>query len=280
MSAYVRPPAVAGRFYPAEPEVLAALVDRLVAAGRPGPEPVGALVAPHAGYVYSGPIAGAAYARVAPRRGGITRVVLIGPCHYVPIAGLAVPSASGFATPLGVLALDAELRRRALAFPAVSLDDRAHVEEHSLEVQLPFLQRVLGDVRILPIVVADASPGEVADVLDAVWRAPETLLVVSSDLSHGCTQAIANARDRRTADAIVGRRANEVREQDACGAAAVRGLLELASRRGLEVRLVDLRTSADTAGQPERVVGYGAFEVPARPAGQAAHVSEVTTPMH
>ena len=261
MTARVRPPAVAGLFYPADPGTLSTLVDRLVAAARPDGTTVEALVAPHAGYEYSGPIAGSAYAAVAARRGGIERVVVLGPAHSVPLRGAAVSTADGFATPLGVLMVDDELRQRAVGCAAVSASDAAHAREHALEVQVPFLQRVLGDVRLLPVVVGDATIEEIASLLEAVWGGSETLVVVSSDLSHYLDHATAVVRDRRTAAAIVAREPERVGDDDACGACALRGLLAVARRRGLPIRLIDLRTSADTAGESDRVVGYGAFAV-------------------
>ena len=260
MSPRIRPAAVAGLFYPAHPAALTALVDRLVAAASPAGPPPRALIVPHAGYDYSGPVAGAAYARIAARRGGVARVVVMGPAHRVSLRGAAVSGADAFATPLGPVALDDDLRRRALA-AGVAVHDAAHADEHAIEVQLPFVQRVLGAVRVLPLVVGDSTTAEVAAVLDALWDAPETLVVVSSDLSHYLDHTTATTRDRRTAAAIVACMPERVSDDDACGAGPIRGLISLARRRGLEVRLLDLRTSADTAGDPDRVVGYGAFTV-------------------
>jgi AmmeMemoRadiSam system protein B len=252
---------VAGLFYPAQPDILAALVDRLVAAGRPEGPPPDALIVPHAAYEYSGPVAGVAYARVAARRGVVTRVVALGPAHRVWLRGSAASGADGFETPLGTVEIDDELRRRALACLGMAVNDAAHAREHAIEVQLPFLQRVLGAVRVLPVVVGAAATAEVAAILDAVWGGPETLVVVSSDLSHYLDHTTATTRDRRTAAAIVARMAERVGDDDACGACPIRGLLAVARRRALDVRLLDLRTSADTAGDSERVVGYGAFAV-------------------
>ncbi len=258
----LRPAAVAGLFYPTDPDALAATLARdldvAVPAGDPLPK---AVIVPHAGYVYSGPIAGIAYARVERMKGLVQRVVLLGPAHRAWVDGLAVSSADAFATPLGTVPVDDALRRRVLELPAVRVDDRAHAAEHSLEVQLPFLQVTLGSFTVLPLAVGDAPPEAVAEVLDAVWGGPETLVVVSSDLSHYHDSATARARDRRTAAAIVTEDADAVGDEDACGARSVRGLLLTARRRGLAVRLLDLRNSGDTAGDRERVVGYGAFAV-------------------
>jgi MEMO1 family protein len=260
----VRAPAVAGLFYPADParlaEAVACAIDVTVPAGEPD---VAAVVVPHAGYVYSGAIAGSAYARVARLRGRVRRVVLLGPAHRTWVDGLAASSADGFATPLGVVPVDAELRRRALDLPDVVVDDGAHAGEHSLEVQLPFLQATLGDVSVCPLAVGGAGASEVARVIEALWDDPATLVVVSTDLSHYLDYATAAARDRRTAAAIVARDPQAIDDDDACGARPLRGLLVVARRRALGVRLLDLRSSGDTAGDRDRVVGYGAFALSA-----------------
>ncbi len=258
----VHPAAVAGSFYPGDPGRLAATVTRLLDVGVPAGEPEPkALVVPHAGYMYSGATAGVAYARLRPRRGEIERVVLLGPAHRVRTHGLAISGAEAFATPLGIVPVDEHLRRHILARPQVRLDDRPHAREHSLEVQLPFLQVVLGRFTLLPLAVGDTAPGEVAGVLDAVWGGRETLVVVSTDLSHYLDYDAARRRDARTAAAIVARDDAAIGDDDACGAHPLRGLLVAARRRGQEVRLLDLRSSGDTAGERDRVVGYGAFAV-------------------
>jgi len=256
-----RPAAVAGRFYPADPAELAAVVDAALGAVEPlAPEPVPkALIVPHAGYMYSGPVAASAYARLLPHRDRIHRVVLLGPAHFVPVAGLAVSDAAAFRTPLGAIAVDGELRRSLLELPQVEVDDHAHAREHSLEVQLPFLQRVLDRFTILPLLAGRATPFQTADVLARVGNARDTLLVISSDLSHYHDYATAAARDRRTAAAILARDVDGVDAEGACGSAAVRGLIALARRRDLAVRLLDLRSSGDAAGPRDEVVGYGAF---------------------
>lgn len=259
----VRRPAVAGLFYPADAETLARAVVDATNVTVPDDEPLPkAIVVPHAGYVYSGPTAGVAFARVRRLRGRITHVVVLGPAHRAWVDGLAVSGADAFATPLGTVAIDDGLRRLALACPGVVVDDRAHAAEHSLEVQLPFLQDTLGPTfTLLPIAVGDASAAAVATVLEAVWGGPETLVVVSSDLSHYLDYDAAAARDRRTAAAIIAADPAGIADDDACGARPVRGLLVAARRHGLHVRLLDLRSSGDTAGDRDRVVGYGAFAV-------------------
>lgn len=258
----VRFPAVAGLFYPDEPRELAAAVARALAVDVPDDEATPkALIVPHAGYIYSGPTAGIGYARLRRLRGVVTRVVLLGPAHREWVEGLAVPSVDAFATPIGAVPIDADLRRRVLALPGVALDDRAHAREHSLEVQLPFLLATVGTFTLLPLAVGDASPEQVATVIEAVWGGPETLVVVSSDLSHYHDYERARAQDTRTAAAIVAMAEPAIADDDACGARPVRGLLVAARRHGLGVRLLDLRSSGDTAGDRDRVVGYGAFAV-------------------
>lgn len=258
-TAIERPPAVAGAFYPADPDELAADVDRLLAAAQPvepGGRPL-ALVAPHAGYVYSGPVAATAYALLWER--AIARVALLGPAHFVPLAGAAVTAAAGWRTPLGVVSIDRALRETAVAAGA-GVDERVHEPEHAIEVQLPFLQRVLGaGFQALPIAVGVAEGAWVADLIAALL--PSALVVVSTDLSHYLDDATAKRLDRRTADAVVAREPDRIGHDDACGSFALRGVVELARRDDLTVRLLDLRTSADTAGDPGRVVGYGAFAI-------------------
>jgi len=256
----VRIPAVAGSFYPANPTSLASAVDAMLGDDAPiDVPPPKALIVPHAGYVYSGPVAASAYRLLRPARTRIRRVVLVGPAHFVPVEGIATTAADAFATPLGDVVVDDELRRAILGLPRVLVDDQAHASEHSIEVELPFLQRVLDAFTLLPIVVGDARPPEVANVLERVYGGPETLLVISSDLSHYLDYETATACDRGTADVIVARRFEEIAPGHACGAAALCGVLELARRRDLAVRLLDLRNSGDTAGSRDEVVGYGAF---------------------
>jgi MEMO1 family protein len=258
----VRPPAVAGRFYPADPEELRDLVDRLLGEvrGRPQPGPLAAVVAPHAGYRYSGAVAAAAYAQVAGASAAVPRVVLLGPAHSWPLEGMAVPSVDAFATPLGAVRVDDDARTAVGALPGVTVDDRPHDGEHSLETQLPFLQRVLGsEVVVLPVLVGRTQPESVAAVLSALPADDGTLAVVSTDLSHHLDEHSAHARDRRTADAVLARDAGALRPDDACGSHALRGLLHHAAQRCLSVELLRLATSADSGAGRARVVGYGAF---------------------
>ena len=251
----VRPAAVAGLFYPGAATELGRRVDDLLAVAArtaaAGPAPK-ALIVPHAGYDYSGPVAASAYVRVASSRGRIRRVVLLGPAHRVGFSGLALPDADVLQTPLGAV------RAGGADLPGVFADPRPHAEEHSLEVQLPFLQRVLGDVEVVPLLVGDASPEEVARTLDARWGGDETLIVISSDLSHYHSYEVARAIDTVSATQIEAL-GPMLDHAQACGATPVDGLLVAAKRRGMRVEQLDLRNSGDTAGSRERVVGYGAF---------------------
>lgn len=269
--ATVRPAAVAGTFYPGDParleaDVRAYLKAAAPPAGAPAPK---AIIAPHAGYVYSGPIAASAYARLAPARGTITRVVLLGPCHRIAVRGLAAPSADAFATPLGAVPVDRAAIDGILDLPQVSVFDATHAQEHSLEVHLPFLQVVLGAFALVPLVVGDASDAEVAEVLERLWGGPETLIVVSSDLTHYLDYATARRIDDETRAAIEQLDPQAIGRDQACGRIPVRGLLAVARRKGLRAATLDLRNSGDTAGDKARVVGYGAWafdeaETPAR----------------
>ena len=255
----MRPAAVAGFFYPDNTRQLRAAVLDYVAQAKPeGPVPK-ALIAPHAGYLYSGPVAGAAYAVLAPRRDAIGRVVLIGPSHRVGFAGLALPEASAFATPLGDVALDMAAIDRVRALPQVIMSTHAHRQEHSLEVHLPFLQETLGPFELVPLLTGDATSSEVGAVIEELWGGSETLIVVSSDLSHYHDYATASRMDAATSAAIEALRDEDIADDDACGAVAIRGLLWAARRRGLHARTLDRRNSGDTAGPKDRVVGYGAY---------------------
>lgn len=252
----VRPPAVAGLFYPADARELAASVQHCLTP-VPGMVTPKALVVPHAGYPYSGPIAGAAYACL-PDTPAITRVVLLGPSHRVALDAMALPTVDAFRTPLGDIPIDPALRRTAAALPDVILHDLPHQQEHALEVQLPFLQTVLGAFTLLPVVVGDVGPDRVARLLEAVWGGPETLVVVSTDLSHYLPYASAQATDAATSGRILARDTG-ITPQQACGARPLNGLLRVAQHKGLAVQCVQLANSGDTAGDHSRVVGYGAY---------------------
>lgn len=257
--ATVRKAAVAGLFYPAEAGELGRTVRHLLDAARPAAETPKALIAPHAGYIYSGPVAASAYALLGPLRTTVSRVVLLGPAHRVPVEGLAASSADYFETPLGRVPLDRPAIERALTLPQVHLLDHAHTLEHSLEVHLPFLQEVLASFELVPFVVGEASPEEVGEVLELLWGGPETLIVISSDLSHYHDYATARRLDAGTSQAIEALRPQDIHYEQACGRNPVNGLLHVARRRGLQARTLDLRNSGDTAGPRDQVVGYGAY---------------------
>jgi len=256
----VRPAAIAGTFYPGQPEVLARNVEAMLAAAMPAsakPVPK-AIIAPHAGHIYSGPIAASIYAQIAPAHARIKRVVLLGPTHRVAIHGIALPGVEAFVTPLGAVAIDVVAVKKLLALPFVGNSAEAHRQEHSLEVHLPFLQKVIDEFTLVPLAVGRATAQQVATVIDLLWGGDETLIVVSSDMSHYLPYAEARAADDTTAQAILELR-TDINHDQACGATPVTGLNLLAQRRGLQPRLIDLRNSGDTAGDKSRVVGYGSF---------------------
>jgi len=255
-----RPAAVAGLFYPDSPIELKHTLTDLLANAKVTTlaRPPKALIVPHAGYIYSGAVAASAYARLGDLRGRIRRVVLLGPTHRVYVRGLALPEAERFATPLGEVQLDREGMQQLSGLPQVTQSAAAHQMEHSLEVQLPFLQQVLGDFKLLPLAVGEATAAEVAEVLETVWGGDETLIVISSDLSHFLPDAVARKVDGGTVDAILALNSHLNHEQ-ACGATPVNGLLLAARKHGLRPVALDVRNSSDTAGDPERVVGYASF---------------------
>ena len=256
----IRKPAVAGLFYPADEQELRSLVDGYLAQAGDGTAPK-AVIAPHAGYVYSGPIAASVYARLKNVRKTIKRVVLLGPAHRVGFYGIALSSADYFSTPLGDIAIDKDAVSIIARLPQVQVLDKAHEQEHSLEVHLPFLQEVLEDFMLVPLVIGEANPEEVGEVLQKLWGGPETLIIISSDLSHFQDYEAANRQDRTTSEAIEALRYEDIHHDDACGRIPISGLLYIARQRGMQVKTVDLRNSGDTAGDHDRVVGYGAYVV-------------------
>jgi len=257
-----RPPAVAGLFYPADERELRDVVSGYLRqhGAAAAAAPPKALIVPHAGYIYSGGIAAAAYATVASLRQVIRRVVLIGPSHRVYLRGMAVPAAAAFATPLGNIAIDQTLKGSLLQNGAVIESDTPHAQEHSLEVQLPFLQLLLDDFTLLPIVLGSVAPESVAAALAQVWGDAATLVLVSSDLSHYHTYSQARQIDAATAAAIL-RRETTLGGEQACGAVGINGLSHFAQQRQLQVSEIARCNSGDTAGDRSRVVGYGAFAV-------------------
>lgn len=257
---YVRPAAVAGVFYPDDAAELDAMVRAMLAEAETSahvrPK---AIIAPHAGYIYSGAVAASAYACLKPFASEIRRVVLIGPAHRARLQGIAVSTAEAFSTPLGPVPVDAAAVAEIALLPQVARLEPPHADEHCLEVHLPFLQKIFGAFSIVPMVVGDAEAEQVAEVLDRLWGGSETLIVVSSDLSHYLGYEAARRLDAATTRAIEALAPDEIGDEQACGRVPVAGLLTLARRRGLSVRTLDLRNSGDTAGDRRRVVGYGAW---------------------
>ncbi len=257
----IRPAAVAGLFYPANPDELHQQVSDLLASASAAGEPPLALIVPHAGYIYSGPTAASAYINLLPLRNKIQRVILFGPSHRVAFRGLATSSASVFTTPLGNIRLDVHATAQLNQLPQVQVFDAAHAQEHSLEVQLPFLQEVLDEFELVPIVVGDATTSEVAEVIDMAWQDESTLIVISSDLSHYHDYHSAQTMDQHTCKAIENLQADAIDVDDACGRNPIKGLLAVARQRGLKMHTLDLCNSGDTAGDRNKVVGYGAWSV-------------------
>jgi hypothetical protein len=254
----IRPAAVAGMFYPGEAHVLVRDVRAMLAAAHPCEINPKALIAPHAGYVYSGAIAGSAYAALKNVAAKIRRVVLLGPTHRVAVRGLALPGADAFASPLGIVQVDLAAAQAIVHLPQVTVSAPAHAQEHSLEVQLPFLQTVLPDFKLLPLAVGMATPEEVAEVLEVLWGGDETLIVVSSDLSHYLPYDTARKVDAASTQSILALEHTLSHEQ-ACGATPINGLMLAARRHHLTPHMLDLRNSGDTAGPRDGVVGYASF---------------------
>ena len=266
MTRIVRPTAVAGTFYPGTAVALQHCIAELLAESMRQSQgtkllqslPPKAVIVPHAGYIYSGPIAARLYHQLSRWKSLYRHIILLGPTHRVAVHGLAVPACDAFATPLGEVRVDTEARATLSELTQVGISDVVHAQEHALEVQLPFLQVVLDDFTVLPLAVGDAEPESVAEVLDHLWGGPETLIMVSSDLSHYLPYEAARQADARTAEHILA--LDRLADSSwACGAAPINGLLYAARRHGLHAELIDLRNSGDTAGDRQRVVGYGAF---------------------
>ena len=262
----IRPPAVAGSFYPDDAAMLSAVVEDFLAEVPvpPGADWPKALIAPHAGYIYSGPVAASAYARLKPAAGRVRRVVVIGPSHYAAFPGIAAPASEAFETPLGRVAVDAAAIEAIRDLPQVTITDGPHIREHSLEVQLPFLQAVLGEFAAVPLAVGEAGPAQTAEVLARLWGGAETVIVVSTDLSHYHPHETARRLDAATAEAIEAYAATRLGPNDACGYQALAGLLVEAEARGLAIERLDLRNSGETGGHMREVVGYGAWALQER----------------
>lgn len=258
-----RQPAVAGLFYPADKQTLKKDIQQYLEEANYGRDIIAneikAIVVPHAGYIYSGPVAASAYKQIIPIKDKINRVVLLGPSHRVAFSGLAVPESDVFTTPLGSIQIDKEGLQLLADLPQVIASDRAHSEEHSLEVQLPFLQEILDEFTLVPIVVGDAEQHDVAEVIEKFWDDEHTLIVISTDLSHYHEYNEAKRLDRLTSDAIQNLKPNLIGYDDACGRNGLKGMLTLAEEKKMMVDILDLRNSGDTAGDKSRVVGYGAY---------------------
>ncbi len=260
MNSTIRTPAVAGTFYPDTAHELQNMVQSFLTKIKSESAPVPkAIIAPHAGYVYSGAIAASVYARLTPAHDTITKVVLLGPSHRVPLRGLAASSMQQFATPLGNIPLDRQAIDAILGLSQVAILDQAHAHEHSLEVQLPFLQEVLADFTLIPLVVGDETPEKISEVLEKLWGGPETLIVISSDLSHYLNYFTAQKMDKLTSTAIENLRPGDINSEQACGRNPINGLLHVAKNKGMQAQTIDLRNSGDTAGSKDQVVGYGAY---------------------
>ena len=254
----IRPPAVSGTFYPEQPAALRSEVEELLQTNSMDAPPPKVLIVPHAGYVYSGPVAATAYNLLRAVAADIRLVVLLGPAHRVHVDGLALPSVDAFATPLGSIALDEDAMARVRDLPQVHISDEAHRQEHSLEVHLPFLQLILDDFTLVPLVVGRAAPQDVCEVLEYLWGGPETLVVVSSDMSHYHRYESAKEIDAQTNELILARNTTITGEQ-ACGAHAINGVMLCAAHHALGVRELDRRNSGDTAGGRDQVVGYASY---------------------
>ena len=258
----IRQPAVAGMFYPADKQSLKDDIQQYLEQAnvelkiRPK-----AIVVPHAGYIYSGPIAATAFKQIIPYKDKIKRVVLFGPSHHVAFTGLAVPESDVFKTPLGNIQVDQKGIQLLSDLPQVIVLDQAHREEHSLEVELPFLQEILDEFTIIPLVVGDAERHEVAEVINRLWGDEHTLIVISTDLSHYHDYNEAKQLDRATSDAIVNLKPDLIGYEDACGRNGLQGMMTVAEEKNLSIEILDLRNSGDTAGDKGRVVGYGAYVI-------------------
>lgn len=255
----VRAPAVSGTFYPKDPVELRHLIDCYLASAKRVPAAPKAIIAPHASYIYSGPVAASAYASLRDLKNPVERVVLLGPSHRVGFEGIALSSAAFYSTPLGEIPIDLCGQNAVKDLPGVRVIDEAHAYEHSLEVHLPFLQQMLGTFHLIPLVAGSAPAEQVAEVLDRLWGGTETLIVISSDLSHYHDYATARKLDNTTSQAIECLEWRKLDYESACGQVPVCGLLYSAEKRGLQVKTLDLRNSGDTAGSRDRVVGYGAY---------------------
>lgn len=256
-----RPAALAGFFYPADPAELRTTVAGFLAPDTDRNAIPKAIIVPHAGYIYSGAVAGAAYERLRRGADAIGRVVLLGPTHRVYVRGMAAPTVTHFATPLGDMVIDRAAIAALKDLPQVEFNDEAHAAEHSIEVQLPFLQKIAPRAMLVPVAVGDTTPDAVAEVLERFWDDPETLIVISSDLSHFHAYGDAQRRDLATAECIESFAGEDLHGERACGFLPIAGVLAAAKRHGATIERLALRNSGDSAGPRDRVVGYGAWAI-------------------
>ncbi len=257
----IRSPAVAGSFYPGTAQELNLLIDDYLGSiDTPSlKRRIKAMIVPHAGYIYSGLTAASAYSKLIPFAQDISRVVLLGPSHRIPLLGLASSSHDYFQTPLGEVPLDKAVIEQLEQLPFVKAYDDAHTQEHSLEVQLPFLQKVLGDFKLVPLVIGQVEDQQVSDVIESLWQLENTLFLISSDLSHYLDYERAHECDLATSQAIEDLTPEKIHYEQACGHSAIAGMLLSAQKHNLIVQKLDLRNSGDTAGSKDRVVGYGSW---------------------
>jgi AmmeMemoRadiSam system protein B len=253
----IRNPAVAGMFYPADPEELQTTIRNMLAQAKADQPVPKAIIAPHAGYIYSGPVAASAYACLAKAATQIKQIILLGPSHRYPFRGIAAPEADIFATPLGQIKINQQ--QIANISSQIIISDAAHAEEHSLEVQLPFLQILLKDFSLIPLLIGITDADHIAKILDQLWDGDETLIIISSDLSHYHDYATAQNMDQQTVQAILNLKPESLNEDQACGRLPIKGLLQIAAQKKLKPQLIDLRNSGDTAGPKNQVVGYTAI---------------------
>ncbi len=254
-----RPPAVAGTFYPDNTYELSAMLDQFLQSVKVTGQVPKAIIVPHAGYIYSGAVAASAYTLIRPARDKIKRVVLLGPSHKMPLLGLATTNAQNFSTPFGEVPVDRQAIYNITKFPQISIMEQVHANEHSLEVQLPFLQKILNQFSIIPLVVGKATPEQVGEILEALWGNEETLIIISSDLSHYNNYKVAKKLDELTTQAIETLSPKKIKSEQACGRIPINGLLHIAKIKKMQVRTIDVRNSGDTAGSKDQVVGYGAY---------------------
>lgn len=259
----IKRPAVAGKFYPGDAKALRQMLAELFAAAAKRVAPINtcpkAIIAPHAGYIYSGATAAAGYQVLTAFADRIKHVTLLGPAHYIPVLGLACSSSDFFETPLGKLVVRPSLRSQILNLPQVKTNDSAFEKEHSLEVHLPFLQTVLNNFTILPLLVGRAEPAEIAEVIEACWGDEHSLIVISSDLSHYLSYEQAQMIDQQTSAAIVSLQVDNIDRHQACGRSPIKGLLTAAQHHNLYVKVIEQCNSGDTAGDKSRVVGYASY---------------------